>query len=183
MHAHTTLASAVQNAWHVIECVPEDLRAKHAVFADLAALTAADCILATNSSSFRSARVAETLPLHVRARVLNTHYFMSPHVRAVELMTCGCTAGAVLAFLGKRLREVGLSVYTAQRESTGFIQNRVWAAVKREVLAVVAEGVAEPGVVDEIFFETVVKPGLRPFVAMDRRCACLVRWGDFVRLS
>jgi len=38
-----------------------------------------------------------------------------------------------------------------QRESMGFIFNRIWAAIKRESLAVVAEGVASAEVVDAIY--------------------------------
>ena len=41
--------------------------------------------------------------------------------------------------------------FEARRESTGFIFNRIWAAIKREALAVVAEGVARPEDVDGMF--------------------------------
>ena len=60
----------------------------------------------------------------------------------------------------------GLTPYVVQRESMGFIFNRVWAAIKRETLAVVAEGVASPEVVDAIYCQaTGMKPG--PFRLMD----------------
>jgi 3-hydroxyacyl-CoA dehydrogenase len=169
IHEHDDIRGAVQNAWHIVECVPENLAAKHAVFADLEQLSDRDCILATNSSSFRSSLISANLLSQAKCRVLNTHYFMPPHVRAVELMTNGHTAADIFTFLAKRMDEAGLNVYVAKKESTGFIHNRVWAAMKRELLRVVAEGVADPKTVDDIFFETVVVPGLRPFVAMDRK--------------
>lgn len=167
VHEHSNIQTTVENAWLTIECVPESLPAKHAVFSQLAHFSTPHSILATNSSSLRSSVVSAKLSDDVQHRVLNTHYFMPPHVRAVELMTNGRTAPAIFSFLGKCMKEAGLSVYVAKKESTGFIHNRVWAAIKRELLQVVAEGVADPKTADDIFFETVVLPGLRPFVAMD----------------
>jgi 3-hydroxybutyryl-CoA dehydrogenase len=61
----------------------------------------------------------------------------------------------------------GLVPFRVRRESVGFIYNRIWAAIKREALAVVAEGVATPEEVDHIFELTL---GARngPFRRMDR---------------
>ena len=49
------------------------------------------------------------------------------------------------------LPEFGVHPFEARKECTGFIFNRVWAAIKRESLAVVAEGVARPEDVDGMF--------------------------------
>ena len=162
------LTQAVSNAWYVVECVPENLDIKQKVFSDIESLCASDCILSTNSSSYRSSTISEKTGHTVRNRILNTHYFMPPHVRIVELMTNGHTAPNIFPFLKKRMEEAGLSVYIAKKESTGLIHNRVWAAIKRELLMVVSEGVADPKTADDLFFEAIVKPGTRPFVAMDR---------------
>lgn len=161
------LTHAVSRAWLVVECVSENLALKQKVFCDLESVCTPDCILSTNSSSYKSSIISEKTR-HARNRILNTHYFMPPHVRIVELMTNGCTAPNIFPFLNKRMEEAGLSVYVAKKESTGFIHNRVWAAIKRELLKVVSEGVADPKTADDIFFEAIVKPGTRPFVAMDR---------------
>jgi 3-hydroxybutyryl-CoA dehydrogenase len=48
----------------------------------------------------------------------------------------------------------------------GFIYNRIWAAIKRESLAVVAEGVSTPQVVDQLFQS--VLGSLGPFRRMDK---------------
>ena len=56
--------------------------------------------------------------------------------------------------------------FEARQESVGFIYNRIWAAIKREALAVVAEGVATPEEVDRIFTLTLHSP-YGPFRAMD----------------
>ena len=71
----------------------------------------------------------------------------------VELMTCGVTSDHIFPFLTERLKEAGLHPVTALKESTGFIFNRIWAAIKREVLSVLAESVSTPDVIDSIWIE------------------------------
>ena len=53
-----------------------------------------------------------------------------------------------------------------RKQSTGFIFNRIWAAIKRESLLVVAEGVAEPRDVDALFAD-LFKSEITPFRFMD----------------
>ncbi|GAA2604871.1 3-hydroxyacyl-CoA dehydrogenase family protein [Streptomyces axinellae] len=157
------LGAAVAGAWLVVEAVPEDLELKRRVFADLDRLCAPDTILATNSSSFASRLLLDgvTRP----ARVLNTHFYMPPEQPAVEVMTCGHTDRAVLDLMLAVLPEYGVHPFEARKESTGFINNRIWAAIKREALSVVAEGVATPQEIDRLI--QVNGGGSGPFRAMD----------------
>lgn len=53
------------------------------------------------------------------------------------------------------------------RESVGFLFNRIWAAIKRECLMVVAEGVSTPEEVDRIW-RLSLGTALGPFRMMDR---------------
>jgi 3-hydroxybutyryl-CoA dehydrogenase len=76
---------------------------------------------------------------------------MPPDQNAVDLMSDGQTDRGLLDTLLTVLPEFGVYPFEARRESTGFIFNRVWAAIKRESLAVVAEGVARPEDVDGMF--------------------------------
>jgi 3-hydroxyacyl-CoA dehydrogenase len=68
-------------------------------------------------------------------------------------MTSGYTAPGIFPFLVERHKEAGLHPVVALKESTGFIFNRIWAAIKREVLSVIAEGVASPETIDSIWIE------------------------------
>ena len=88
-----------------------------------------------------------------RSRILNTHYMMPPIIRIVELMTDGYTAPEIFPWLSERHVEAGLSPYVAARESTGFIFNRVWAAIKREILTILADEVSTPQEFDKIWIE------------------------------
>lgn len=86
-----------------------------------------------------------------RHRICNIHYTMPPTNRTVELMTCGETHTDILLFLKSALEAAGLLPAIARKESTGFIFNRMWAAIKREALLILAEEVSEPAEIDRLF--------------------------------
>ena len=143
------LAAATGDAWLVVEAVPERLELKREVFAELDRVAPPDAVLASNSSSYPSSRFADAVTRP--ERLVNLHFYMPPRAVAVEVMSCGRTDPAVVRMLLERLPRYGLVPFEVRRESVGFIYNRIWAAIKREALAVVEEGVATPEEVDRIF--------------------------------
>jgi 3-hydroxybutyryl-CoA dehydrogenase len=159
------LTRAVDGAWMVIEAVTERADVKTDVFGELDRIADADAILATNSSSLPSRLIIDKV--QHRERVLNTHYYQPPELPAVELMTCGETDPGVIDALMDKLPEYGFAPFRVQRESDGFIFNRIWAAIKRECLMVVEEGVATPEDIDELW-RLFTRPGVPPFRLMDR---------------
>lgn len=165
VEAFDQLAAAVHGAWMVIEAVPERLDLKRQVFAQLDELADADAILASNSSSLPTSQLIDGVK-HPE-RVLNTHYQQPPELNAVELMSSGETDESVIDALMEKIPQYGLKPFRVRRESDGFIFNRVWAAIKRECLLVVAEGVATSEDVDEMW-RIFTKPGIPPFRLMDR---------------
>ena len=158
------LAPAVAAAGLIVESVPERLETKQEVFAELDALAPPDAVLASNSSSFPSSRFIDRVARP--QRVVNMHFYIPPAMNVVEIMSCGKTDPAVIASLMEAAPHWGLAPFHVRRESTGFIFNRVWAAIKRESLAVVAEGVAEPEDVDAIF-QRIFGTRVGPFRMMD----------------
>ena len=163
--ADADLGDAVRDAWLVIEAVPERLELKRQVFGQLDELSATDAILASNSSSYASRMFLDKV--HRPERVLNIHFYMPPKKNAVDVMSCGKTDRDVIDFVLATLPRYGFYPFEARRESTGFIFNRVWAAVKRESLEVVAEGVSTPQEVDRMF-EINTGSAAGPFRMMDR---------------
>jgi 3-hydroxybutyryl-CoA dehydrogenase len=159
------LGGAVRNAWLVIEAIPERLDLKRQMFGQLDELSAEDAILASNSSSYASRLFLNNVQRP--ERVLNIHFYMPPKQNAVDVMSCGKTDRDVLDFVLATLPRFGLHPFEARRESTGFIFNRVWAAVKRESLEVVAEGVSTPQEVDRMF-EINTGSAAGPFRLMDQ---------------
>jgi 3-hydroxybutyryl-CoA dehydrogenase len=92
---------------------------------------------------------------------------MPPQLNAVELMSCGETDQSIIEALIAKLPEYGLVPFHVRRESDGFIFNRIWAAIKRECLMVVEEGVASPADVDGMW-NIFVRAGIPPFELIDR---------------
>ncbi|KAE8334728.1 hypothetical protein BDV24DRAFT_156629 [Aspergillus arachidicola] len=161
------LGAAVANAWFVVEAVPEKLDLKIAIFKDLALKAPRDCILGSNSSSYRSSMMLDQVDDESKGRVLNVHYTMPAATRTVELMTSTYTHEAIFPFLVEHHKRVGLLPAVARKESTGFIFNRLWAAIKRETLKIIAQGVSDPEEIDTLWAEMFghEKPG--PCAMMD----------------
>lgn len=165
--AYEDLEQALRNAWLVIEAVPEKIQLKIDTFEQLDKLAPSDCILASNSSSYKSSEMLGKVSDSAKSRILNMHYYMPPQVMVVELMTDGFTNKSIFPFMVERSKEAGTKPYVARKESTGFIFNRLWAAVKRESLTILAEEVSTPNEIDSIWTEIFVKGGMVPCKGMD----------------
>jgi 3-hydroxybutyryl-CoA dehydrogenase len=159
------LQETVAGGWMVIEAVPESVDIKSEVFGALDRLAEPDAILCSNSSSIPTSQMIGKVE-HPE-RVLNTHYQQPPELNAVELMSCGKTDQGVIEALMEKFPQYGLVPFWVRRESDGFIFNRIWAAIKRECLMVVEEGVAPPEDVDAMW-EIFTRAGVPPFRLMDR---------------
>jgi 3-hydroxyacyl-CoA dehydrogenase len=162
-----SMESAVKNAWLVIEALPEKLDLKISMMGQLDQHAPQDCILASNSSSYKSRLMLDKVDQKRRLRVCNMHYYMPPGNNVVELMTCGETDTDVLQFLKSKLEDAGMTPAIARKESTGFIFNRLWAAVKRETLLIMAEGVSEPKEIDKLFMTMFKENPVGPCGMMD----------------
>jgi 3-hydroxybutyryl-CoA dehydrogenase len=82
-------------------------------------------------------------------------------------MSDGTTDEAIVQALAAKLPQYGLVPFHVRRQSDGFVFNRIWAAIKRECLMVVAEGVAPPEDVDHMW-QLFVAAGVPPFRLRDR---------------
>ncbi|WP_037853480.1 3-hydroxyacyl-CoA dehydrogenase family protein [Streptomyces sp. NRRL S-340] len=159
------LTEALLDAWLVVEAVPERLDLKKEIFGELDRAAGPDTILASNSSSYATGEFIDRVA-HPE-RVLNMHFYMPPQQNAVDLMSDGHTDPGIVDLLRRELPRFGIFPFLARKESTGFIFNRVWAAIKREALAVVAEGVSTPQDVDEMW-KINTGLGAGPFRMMDQ---------------
>jgi len=78
-----------------------------------------------------------------RDRVLNLHHFAPVDLRpVVEIMGGSQTSPGVLELVSRFALSCDLTPLMVRKESTGFIFNRVWRAVKKECLRVVDQGIA-----------------------------------------
>ena len=152
----TDLPAAVKGAWYVVESVPEIQALKIDTLGQVDELAEPDAIIGTNSSSFMSSELIAKVK-HPE-RVLNTHYGQPPQAPQAELLTDGHTDERIFEILGAELPKHGFVTAVARKESVGFIINRVWAAIKREAVAVVAEGVSTPDQFDRIWVASGISP-------------------------
>jgi len=159
------LRQAVAGVDLVIEAVPERLDLKRAVFARLDALCDPHTLLATNSSSIRVSLIEDATARP--DRLLNLHFYAPVWQRhMVDLQRGTATSDETFERARRFVLRIGCTPLLVQRESTGFVFNRVWRAVKRECLHLVDDGVASFEDVDRawmIFNET----SLGPFALMD----------------
>ncbi|KAL9082521.1 MAG: hypothetical protein Q9165_008870 [Trypethelium subeluteriae] len=151
LKAFADLGDAVKDAWFVLEAVPEKLQMKIDVMGELDRLVSPHCIIASNSSSFKSSKMLEKVKPESRGRICNVHYQMPPGATTVEIMTDGQTDKEIIQFMNDALADAGMQPVIARKESTGLILNRLWAAIKREVMMILAEGVSIPVEIDTLF--------------------------------
>mgnify|MGYP003622945246 CR=1 FL=1 len=144
----TELADAVADVDIVIEAVAERLAVKEEIFPRADAAAPAHTILATTSSTIEIQKLA---PLTGRPeRCINAHFFNPVLLMdLVEVVrgpqTSQETVDATMAF-ARRVRRFPVLV---QRESYGFIVNRIIFIAIREALRLVDEGAATPEDVDQ----------------------------------
>jgi 3-hydroxybutyryl-CoA dehydrogenase len=163
---HDNLAEAVGGVDLVIEAVPERLDLKKEVFTQLDNVCDDATIISTNSSSIRISKIEDaTNRLDL---VLNTHFYNTPWKRSiVELMKGTGTSDETLKRVRQFMISIGITPLMVLRESTGFIFNRVWRAIKRECLHLVDQGVASFQDVDRAWM-TLYETSYGPFGMMDR---------------
>jgi 3-hydroxybutyryl-CoA dehydrogenase len=162
----TQLAQAVEDADLVIESVPENLEFKKKVFRELGEKAATKAILATNSSSMPVSRFEDVSGRPERC--LNIHfYFPLQGINMVDLMGGTRTLPDVLKKGAEWIRSMGFIPLTVNRELLGFCFNRVWRAIKREVLYMWGNGFVDFQDIDRAWMVfTGMKEG--PFALMDK---------------
>jgi 3-hydroxybutyryl-CoA dehydrogenase len=131
----------------VIECIPEKLPLKQALFAQLLKFVPEHTVLASNSSSFPISAIAQGLP--TAERMVGLHFFMPAHwVPLVEVVlgpeTDAATAEALCGFI----RGCASVPVLVRKDKPGFLANRLQHALAREAFAMIDEGVASAEDVD-----------------------------------
>ncbi|MDE2852867.1 MAG: 3-hydroxyacyl-CoA dehydrogenase family protein [Chloroflexota bacterium] len=161
------LAQALRDADLAIEAAPERIELKREIFARADRLLPAGAIIATNSSSIRVSALENATERP--ELVANLHFYLpvwdSP---MVEVGGGSCTDPDVLAALTQLARAIKILPLRVMRESTGFVFNRVWRAVKKEAMRVADSGVASIEDIDRAWMIKFGREKPPPFAQMDR---------------
>ena len=148
----------------VVEAIVEDLEAKRRLFADLEAVVADDCILASNTSSISISAIAARL--RRPGRFLGMHFFNpAPLMALVEVVSGLGTDERCARVVAATAQAWGKSPVHA-RSTPGFIVNRVARPYYAEALRLLAERASDVPTIDAILREC---GGFRmgPFELMD----------------
>lgn len=156
---------AVKNSSFVIEAIVEDLEIKQQLFAELDAVASPETVLASNSSSIVSSKLAQGLK-HPE-RVCNVHFFNPVlQMALVEVVGGEHTSKDIMNRSLELAKALGKSPVVVEKEIFGFIVNRILMAIVGEALHLYDEGYAS---IEDI--DTAVKEGLShpmgPFTLMD----------------
>lgn len=131
----------------VIECIPEKLDIKQALFKQLLTLAPQHTVLSSNSSSFPIRAIAQGLP--TQERMFGLHFFMPAHlVPLVEVVLGPQSDTEAAQALCGFMRACGNVPVLVRKDKPGFLANRLQHALSREAFAMIDEGVATPEDVD-----------------------------------
>jgi 3-hydroxybutyryl-CoA dehydrogenase len=135
----------------VIEAIIENLDIKRKLFADLEAVVADDCILASNTSSLSVTAIAAKCRLP--GRVAGYHFFNPvPLMKVVEVVDAVMTEPWVSERLITLSKAVGHKAVRT-KDTPGFLVNHAGRAFGTEGLRIVSEGIASVVGTDEIMRE------------------------------
>ncbi|KAL1989087.1 hypothetical protein VTN96DRAFT_5850 [Rasamsonia emersonii] len=160
------LQPAIANSWLLVECVPESLPLKRSVIKQMDEAAGPETIIASNSSSYTIAEILKDLDVKHRDRFVSLHSYWPPETSAIEVMGSDETKPEIITRLMEETKAHGFEPFHVRRTSTGYIYNRIWAAIKREALLALDEGIATPQEIDAIF-KSVLKTPKGPCEQMD----------------
>jgi 3-hydroxybutyryl-CoA dehydrogenase len=162
----TNLIEAVSDADLVIEAIPERLELKKKIFKEIDKASPAHTIIATNSSSIRVSLIEDACERP--EKVLNLHFYDPlQETTMVDIMRGTKTSDNTVEQVIEYVKGLGITPLLVQKESTGFLFNRVWRAIKKETLHLVDDGVGSFEDVDRAWMIMFDKP-VGPFGMMDR---------------
>ena len=149
----TSVADAMDDVGFVVEAVFEDLDLKRRIFADLDRHCPPHAVLTSNTSSYMTSQLAPSTNRPDKVVVAN--WWNPAHLLPlVEVVRGPDTSDETIEITKSVLEGIGKRPVVLQKESLGFIGNRMQFALLREALAVVDKGIASAEDVD-----TVVKTG------------------------
>jgi 3-hydroxybutyryl-CoA dehydrogenase len=154
---HDDLATALPPCAAVMESIVEDADVKSACYEDIEAVVAPDVPLWSSTSNFPMTRLAAGMAHPERAVVV--HPVQTQLIIFVEVVAGEQTSEETIAATVSFCRDVGLRAVRVHKEIPGFLWNRVWFALLREMLHLV-----DIGAVDPLELDSMVQTTLRAFV-------------------
>lgn len=154
---HVQPVDAVDRAAFVQESVPERLSVKHALYTEIEDALEPDAVVATSASGLTLSEMQAGF--RDPSRFVLGHPFNPPHlIPLVEVMGNDRTADGVVEMAERFYENVGKVTIRVNKEVAGHVANRLQAAIWREALHLIKEGVAS---VEDVDKAVCAGPGLR----------------------
>ncbi len=142
-------SSAVEIADFVIEAAAENLAIKQSIVTELEACVAPDTIITSNTSALPITSIA-AYAKHPK-RIVGTHFWNPPYlVKLVEVTQAQESHINTIEKTITLLSDAGYHAVHVKKDIPGFIGNRLQHALKREAIALVANGVCDARTVDDV---------------------------------
>lgn len=143
----TDLVEVAENADFVVEAVTENLPLKQQIFSELDAICQPHTILASNTTALMPSQIGAKAQR--RDKILNTHYFNPPYlIPLVELIPSPETSADTVSVTKELLMHVGKTPAVLEKEALGFVGPRLQAALIREAIFIVEQGIASAETID-----------------------------------
>lgn len=161
----TDLEGPASRADFVIEAAVEKLDVKREIFAALDRMAPEHTVLATNSSTIVSGRIADATSRP--DRVCNMHFFNPALVmECVEVVRNPETSDATVETTAELARRIGKHPVILDKEISGFVANRILGALMDEAISLYENGVASFEDIDTACKKALGHP-MGPFELMD----------------
>jgi 3-hydroxybutyryl-CoA dehydrogenase len=125
-----TIEETVKKADLIIEAIPEKLNLKHNIFKEIGKFVSPSAIICSNSSSIPISKL-ESSSGHPE-NCLNIHFYLG--AKMADIMGGSKTLPVVYEKDVEWIRSLNFYPLKVKKELLGFCYNRVWRAIKREVL-------------------------------------------------
>jgi 3-hydroxybutyryl-CoA dehydrogenase len=161
----TDLHQAVSDADMVFENVYEDVDVKKRLYREIEEIDNGTRLIGSNASALSWSALAEGMKWPDRYFLMN---FTGPRFSPLaEYMDGAATRSSVRRAALDWARRIGVVAIPVLKDIPGYVQNRIWRAIKKEALFLVDRGYSTPSDVDRGF---VLSQGVRfgPFALMDK---------------
>ena len=154
---YTDISDAVRGADYIQENAPEKIELKQALLGEIDAATPVDVVIGSSTSSFPASELQAKC--NHPQRVVVAHPFNPPHlVPLVEIVRGQHTDIAAQDAAYRFFERIGKAPVRVAKEAVGHLANRMSAALWREAVHIVSEGIAS---VEDVDRAIRFGPGLR----------------------
>ncbi len=161
-----SLKEAIIGADLVFENVPEILHLKQKVHREIDELAPKNVIQGTNASALVCSSVANATSRPDRFFNMNFSFPRSGE-KLVEVMPNPKTSDHTMALAMDWAKTIGMIPIATNTEILGYVQNRIWRAIKKECLYLFGKGIAAPSDIDRGYV-LATGASLGPFALMDK---------------